>query len=105
MDSSVAVCPAWLAHHLQQAGGVVPFSSFMDWALNDPGHGYYGSGQARIGVQGDFVTSPSLGSDFAALLAVQVGQWLSRLMAESPPGAQLSLVECGLEVGSWRWIW
>ena len=95
MDSSVAVCPAWLAHHLQQAGGVVPFSSFMDWALNDPGHGYYGSGLARIGVQGDFVTSPSLGSDFAALLAVQVGQWLSRLMAQSPPGAQLSLVECG----------
>ena len=95
MDSSVAVCPAWLAHHLQQAGGVVPFSRFMDWALNDPGHGYYGSGQARIGVQGDFVTSPSLGSDFAALLAVQVGQWLSRLMAQSPPGAQLSLVECG----------
>ena len=99
MDSSVAVCPAWLAHHLQQAGGVVPFSRFMDWALNDPGHGYYGSGQARIGVQGDFVTSPSLGSDFAALLAVQVGQWLSRLMAESPPGAQLSLVECGPGTG------
>ena len=95
MNSSVASCPAWLAHHLQQAGGVVPFSRFMDLALNDPGHGYYGSGQARIGAEGDFVTSPSLGSDFAALLAVQLGQWLCRLMAESPPGAQLSLVECG----------
>ena len=95
MDSSVAACPAWLAHHLQQAGGVVPFSRFMDWALNDPGHGYYGSGRARIGVEGDFVTSPSLGSDFAALLAEQVGRWLTRLIAESPPGAPLSLVECG----------
>ena len=83
MDSSVAACPAWLAHHLQQAGGVVPFSCFMDWALNDPGHGYYGSGQARIGVEGDFVTSPSLGSDFAALLAEQVGRWLTRLIADS----------------------
>ena len=95
MNSSDAACPAWLAHHLQQAGGVVPFSCFMDWALNDPGHGYYGSGQAQIGVEGDFVTSPSLGPDFAALLAVQLGQWLSRLMAECPPGAPLSLVECG----------
>ena len=95
MNSSDAACPAWLAHHLQQAGGVVPFSCFMDWALNDPGHGYYGSGQALIGVEGDFVTSPSLGPDFAALLAVQLGQWLGRVMAESPPGAPLSLVECG----------
>ena len=108
MDSSVAACPAWLAHHLQQAGGVVPFSRFMDWALNDPGHGYYGSGRARIGVEGDFVTSPSLGSDFAALLAVQLGQkfggsvitesifainGLGRLALESILGADIPTVQ------------
>ena len=36
----------------------------MGWVLNDPDGGYYGSGSASIGPQGDFVTSPSLGKDF-----------------------------------------
>ena len=77
MEPMAASCPDWLATHLQQAGGAVPFSRFMDLALNEPEHGYYGSGRARIGTQGDFVTSPSLGSDFAALLAPQLLAWLA----------------------------
>lgn len=97
MEPKVAACPAWLAHHLQQAGGVVPFRHFMDWVLNDPDHGYYGSGQACIGPEGDFVTSPSLGSDFAALLAKQLADWIGVLQARPsrPEAERLSIVDVG----------
>ena len=91
MKPTPASCPAWLATHLQQAGGVVSFRQFMDHALNDPEHGYYGSGQARLGRSGDFVTSPSLGSDFAALLAQQLALWFESI----PSDGLLSLVEVG----------
>ncbi|WP_413439955.1 class I SAM-dependent methyltransferase [Synechococcus sp. MIT S1220] len=95
MEPKVAACPAWLAHHLQQAGGVVTFRQFMDWVLNDPDHGYYGSGKACIGPQGDFVTSPSLGSDFAALLARQLADWIGVLQARSGEAGRLSIVDVG----------
>jgi SAM-dependent MidA family methyltransferase len=44
-----------------------------------PIDGFYGSGRARVSRDGDFVTSPALGSDFAALLASQVVRWLAEL--------------------------
>ncbi len=94
MEPMAASCPDWLATHLQQAGGAVPFSRFMDLALNEPDHGYYGAGRARIGTQGDFVTSPSLGSDFAALLAPQLLGWLASL-STTDPDQRLSIVEIG----------
>ncbi len=94
MEPMAASCPDWLATHLQQAGGAVPFSTFMDLALNEPEHGYYGAGRARIGTQGDFVTSPSLGGDFAALLAPQLQGWLTEL-STSDPDQRLAIVEIG----------
>jgi SAM-dependent MidA family methyltransferase len=62
----------------------------MQWALHDPKHGYYGSGRARIGPGGDFATSPSLGSEFSALLLPQLIEWLEQL-----PSERLSLLEAG----------
>jgi len=79
--------PAWLAQRLQQAGGRVPFRTYMEWALHDPEHGAYGAGRLRVGPTGDFVTSPSLGDDFAALLAPQIAQWLEQLAATLDPEA------------------
>lgn len=82
--------PPWLLERLQAAGGSVPFRTYMEWALHDPEHGYYGGGRARIGRQGDFVTSPSLGEEFAALLLPQLIDWLEQL-----PGERLGLLEAG----------
>jgi SAM-dependent MidA family methyltransferase len=82
--------PDWLQQRLLVAGGRVPFATFMEWALHDPEHGAYGAGRLRIGRRGDFVTAPSLGPDFAALLAPQIAQWL-----EQVGSARLSLVETG----------
>jgi len=81
--------PSWLCHRLRQAGGVVPFRTYMEWVLHDPQHGAYGSGRLRIGPGGDFATSPSLGPEFAALLVPQLAQWLEAL--DGP----LALVETG----------
>ncbi len=83
--------PAWLRDRLLQAGGSVPFLDYMEWVLHDPVHGAYGSGRLSIGPHGDFATAPSLGAEFAQLLAPQVAQWLDRL----PEDAPLALVETG----------
>ena len=69
----------------------MPFLTYMEWALHDPEHGAYGSGRLQVGPRGDFATSPSLGPDFAGLLAPQLAQWLQAL-----PGTEtLALVEAG----------
>ncbi|MFM7315133.1 MAG: class I SAM-dependent methyltransferase [Cyanobium sp.] len=84
------ICPPWLIERLDRHGGQVPFRTYMEWVLHDPVHGAYASGQLRIGPQGDFTTAPSLGDDFAALLAPQVASWLQEL----GPG-NLALIETG----------
>ena len=81
MKAQDVCCPEWLKPRLEEHGNSVPFSTFMDWALHDPEHGAYGSGHLQLGVDGDFVTSPSLGEDFCSLLAVQLHEWLE-LLAE-----------------------
>ncbi len=88
-----AELPAWLRHRMEAAGGSVPFSTYMEWVLHDPAHGAYGSGRLGIGREGDFVTAPSLGADFAALLAPQLIDWLETLHPAG--GENLSLVETG----------
>ena len=69
----------------------MPFRTYMQWALHDPEHGAYASGRLQVGPSGDFATSPSLGPDFAALLAPQIAEWLQALPGDAP----LALVETG----------
>ncbi len=78
----------------EQQGGAMSFRHFMELALHDPDHGAYGSGQLKVGPSGDFATSPSLGPDFAELLAVQVREWFDELACRCP-ARRLSLVEIG----------
>ncbi len=76
-------------------GQKITFAEYMDWVLYHPQWGYYGSGKANIGSQGDFFTSSSLGSDFGELLALQLVQmWL--LLGEPNP---FILVEMGAGSG------
>ena len=89
-----ALAPPWLVQRLEAAGGSVPFATYMQWALHDPEHGAYGSGRLQVGPRGDFATSPSLGPDFAALLAPQLAEWLLQLAREAPE-QPLALVETG----------
>ncbi|WP_315859671.1 class I SAM-dependent methyltransferase [Cyanobium sp. ATX 6E8] len=90
--------PTWLLQRLEAAGGAVPFRIYMEWVLHDPLHGAYGAGRLRIGPAGDFATAPSLGPDFAALLAPQLADWLQASAAAAP--GPLALVETGPGEGS-----
>nr|WP_267384206.1 class I SAM-dependent methyltransferase [Cyanobacterium sp. uoEpiScrs1] len=49
----------------------ITFADYMNLALYHPEEGYYSSGRANIGTQGDFFTASSLGEDFGELLAEQ----------------------------------
>jgi SAM-dependent MidA family methyltransferase len=70
--------------------GPVPFSQFMEWCLYHPDYGYYQSGRAKIGKDGDYYTSPSVHPLFGHLIAKQLYQ-----MAEILGGESFDLVEMG----------
>jgi SAM-dependent MidA family methyltransferase len=58
-----------LHQHIRANHGVIPFSRFMELALYAPGMGYYSAGARKFGADGDFITSPELGSVFAQCVA------------------------------------
>ncbi len=74
-----APTPDALAHsqrvtaHLQSliddAGGWIPFSRYMETVLYAPGLGYYAAGAMKFGAAGDFVTAPELTPLFGRTLA------------------------------------
>jgi SAM-dependent MidA family methyltransferase len=70
--------------------GPVPFSQFMEWCLYHPDYGYYQSGKAKIGRDGDYYTSSSVHPLFGHLIAKQLCQ-----MAEILGGETFDLVEMG----------
>ncbi len=90
-----ARCPKWLIERIRASGGSISFYKYMDLVLNDPENGFYSTGRLKIGMDGDFCTSPSLGDDFARLLAIQLVDWLLDLEKEEKDSELLSLVEIG----------
>ncbi|MEX2149925.1 MAG: SAM-dependent methyltransferase [Steroidobacteraceae bacterium] len=63
---------------ISRAGGWIPFSTFMQSALYQPGLGYYATGRVQFGAGGDFVTAPELSPLFARCLAHQCAEILAR---------------------------
>lgn len=93
---SVSVYQA-LCQALEQAPAKrFTFAAFMAWVLSHPEYGYYSRGKVAIGVQGDYVTAPSLGPDFGELLAVQFQEMWQVL--DCPPS--FCLLEMGAGTGS-----
>ena len=71
---------------IDEAGGWLPFSAWMNAALYAPGLGYYAAGSPKFATRtdssnaagsGDFVTAPMLTPLFGRTLATQVAQILS----------------------------
>ncbi|MHB0972770.1 MAG: class I SAM-dependent methyltransferase [Thiobacillus sp.] len=60
---------AHLQSLIEDAGGWMPFSRFMEAALYAPGLGYYAAGAMKFGAAGDFVTAPELTPLFGRALA------------------------------------
>ena len=63
---------------IDEAGGWLPFSRFMDAALYAPGLGYYAAGAMKFGVAGDFVTAPELTPLFSRTLARAIAPVLAQ---------------------------
>ena len=95
MIDPTARCPKWLIDRMIGSGGSISFYKYMDLVLNDPENGFYSTGRLNIGKDGDFCTSPSLGNDFARLLAIQVVDWLLDLEKSGIESELFSLVEIG----------
>lgn len=72
----------------------ITFAEFMELALYDAQDGYYATA-VNIGAQGDFFTSPHLGTDFGELLATQFAQMWEMLGQPVP----FALVEMGAGQG------
>ena len=51
------------------AGGVIPFSRYMELCLYAPGLGYYSAGHRKFGAGGDFVTAPEVSPLFGRCIA------------------------------------
>ncbi|HED15549.1 MAG TPA: hypothetical protein ENI64_01835, partial [Gammaproteobacteria bacterium] len=64
---------------LDQAGGWLPFSAYMELALYAPGLGYYSAGRRKFGQQGDFVTAPETSALFGQCLAQQCVELLQAM--------------------------
>ena len=90
----------WLIKKIIKKGGTISFYDYMNFVLNDPQNGYYGSGRATLGSKGDFVTSPSMSDDFAFLLSKQIEEWLIQIKSKSICDEKLSVLEFGAGDGS-----
>lgn len=84
-DSLPAPSQEAAAHSARLAGvirteienrGPMGFDRFMSLALYAPGLGYYSTGRARFGAEGDFVTAPAISPLFGRCLARQCAQVL-----------------------------
>lgn len=59
--------------------GPMLFRDFMQAALYDSTHGYYSQPSQRVGKQGDFITSVSIGPCFGLILARRLADYWSKI--------------------------
>lgn len=89
--ASQALCRI-IRTEIQNHGGWIPFSRFMELALYAPRYGYYTGGSHKIGGSGDFITAPTLSPLF--------GQTLARQLAGLLPQTAGNVYEFGAGTGA-----
>ena len=94
-DFNPALCNALACRIAESPSCRITFAEYMDLVLYHPEHGYYATNTVNIGPQGDFFTSPHLGSDFGELLAEQFVQMWEILERPIP----FTLIEMGAGQG------
>lgn len=57
-----------------ETSGAIPFARFMELALYHPQFGYYMTGRVRVGKEGDYFTSPTVGPLFGRFLGMQFAE-------------------------------
>lgn len=64
--------------------GPLTFADYMHMALYEPDYGYYVSGAAKMGWEGDYFTSSDVSTLFAHCLGRQLLQWWEKLNRPTP---------------------
>ena len=98
MNNIPANNPEWLIKKITNEGGIISFYEYMNLVLNDPINGYYGGGKAKLGLKGDFVTSPTLSNDFAHLLGKQIEDWLIQFKNVFGSSKKLSVIKPSVSI-------
>ncbi len=80
-----------IALEIEQLGGAMAFSRFMELALYAPRLGYYSGGASKLGASGDFTTAPEISPLFGAALA----RAAAAIIAQSAP----DIIEFGAGTG------
>ncbi len=80
-----------IAAEIEQQGGAIAFSRFMELALYAPRLGYYSGGAAKLGSDGDFTTAPEITLLFGQALA----RAAAAIIAQSAP----NIIEFGAGTG------
>jgi SAM-dependent MidA family methyltransferase len=80
-----------IAAEIEELGGAMAFSRFMELALYAPRLGYYSGGAAKLGASGDFTTAPEISPLFGAALA----RVAAHIIAQSAP----DIIEFGAGTG------
>ena len=73
----------------------MPFDQWMSECLYHPQWGYYSKGDSRVGREGDFFTSVSVGKCFGMLLSYRLADYYTSNQLE----AQFDLIELGANTG------
>jgi SAM-dependent MidA family methyltransferase len=76
--------------------GPITFARFMEFALYEPGHGYYRAAERRPGRSGDFLTAPEAHPIFGASLA----RFVERVWSALGSPARLTIREFGAGGGA-----
>jgi SAM-dependent MidA family methyltransferase len=77
LERSAALAERIRAAIAASADATIGFDTFMNYALYEPGLGYYAAAQAIFGKAGDFVTAPESGELFGRCLARQCAEILA----------------------------
>jgi SAM-dependent MidA family methyltransferase len=80
-----------IAAEIEQSGGAMAFSRFMELALYAPRLGYYSGGASKLGASGDFTTAPEISPLFGAAVA----RAAAAIIAQSAP----DIIEFGAGTG------
>lgn len=70
---------------VEQLGGKMSFSHYMNLALYAPTLGYYAAGAHKIGAAGDFITAPELSPWFGATISQTISPVLKHLKNKQFP--------------------
>ena len=87
-----------IRREIETRDGRITFARFMELTLYHSQHGYYSGGRERIGKQGDYFTSVSVGSLFGKILAKQFVKFREELGNQS----DFEVVEFGGHRGQFR---